>query len=382
MKTNLILLLLCIALAPFTVVPALFGSSNFTDIKSIERLFDGFNDERAALVQVLKPKGGATASDPLAGPDKTPDKQPEFDTIAFLRENNEWVLASGMSKGVKIRQTEVKNRVLDLLGKIRRHKSNVVRIGAKDEELKDWKLDDAQATQVVIKDPNGTIIAHLKLGADAATALGKGRDYSDQVRGTLCMKVDDKKSSKDVFLSEDTWYLQTEEDSWVDKRVLNLDQAKIKGFELKNPKGKFSWERGDDKVWKAKDKPEGTGAIKEFEKNNVLARAAMVDCAKYAEPLNAAMLRAYGLDPAEIEVKLTTEDNKVQTIKIGKKVPDKGEYYATVDGVNFLLHLGEYSVTPFEKDPKDFFEVAPAGTPASQATSQPASPTSQPGAGK
>jgi hypothetical protein len=374
MKTNLILLALCIVLAPFTFGQLLFGASNFTDIKSIERLFDGFNEDRAALVVVNKPKGGATPVDPLAAPDKAnPDKPVEYDQIGFIRENNEWVLASGMTKGVKIRQTEVKNRILDLLGKIRRHKSNVVRMGAKDEELKEWKLDDAQAIQVVIKDPNGTVIAHLKLGAEAATVLGKGREYGDQVRGTLCMKVDEKKSSKDVFLSEDSWYLQTEEDTWIDKRVLNLDQAKIKGLELKNPKGRFVWERGDDKVWKAKEKPEGAGEIKEFEKNNVLARAAMVDASKYVEPLNPALFKAYGLDPAEIEVKLTTEDAKVHTIKIGKKVPDKADYYAAIDGVNFLLHMAEYSVTPFEKDPKDFFEVAPAGQPASQPTSEPAS---------
>ena len=64
---------------------------------------------------------------------------------------------------------------------------------------------------------------------------------------------------------------------------------------------------------------------------------------------------------------------------IGSKIADKGEYYARSNHAEFVVAVGDWDVTAYQKDPKDLFDpitTNPASAPATTQASAP--PTTGP----
>jgi hypothetical protein len=328
----------------------------------VPKLVPGFSEERVAIISIHKPKADQPPTDPMANPDQV---QVAYDAVAFRRESNDWVIHAlqGQARlaGVKVRSSDVKSRILEPVGRIKLTKASIVEINATDETMKSSSLDDAQATVVQLLDQAEQPIAVLRIGTEAS----RGTYSESSVRGTFVMNYKkEQKGANSIVLSEDTWTLDVDPNYWVDKQVLSLDQAKIKAITVENPKGKLSLEKKDG-TWTANDKPDGVGGLRQFEVTSLLSRLSSLDCTEYVGPYDNRQLANYGLDKPEYTIKATTEDGKEYSIRIGKKVPDKQDSYAMVSEVeNFYLQIGEWNVTPFQKDPKDFFDPAAAQDPA------------------
>lgn len=84
----------------------------------------------------------------------------------------------------------------------------------------------------------------------------------------------------------------------------------------------------------------------------ITTAAASVDAERVVDP-NASDLKAYGLDPAAIEVDLGTKNGKTSKLLIGDNTPAGSAVYAKLDGDPRLFTMAMYSKTAFDKQAKD-----------------------------
>ena len=79
-------------------------------------------------------------------------------------------------------------------------------------------------------------------------------------------------------------------------------------------------------------------------------------------PLQQANLPALGLEPPQLEIAVTTEENETKrtvTFAVGNKVGgDTQEHYLKTSASPFLLTWPSHFVTPFERDVTELFDPA------------------------
>jgi hypothetical protein len=350
MKLNLILASLVVLLA-LPIWLTLRGERlSFTDLEDLPRLFEGFNSERVAYLRLSRARKDVPP--PEAQPGQPAPELPR-DELVIQRDGTErWVLRSGELAGVPVRTQRVEADLLDHLAKIRRDDKAVVKAEPSDADLKELELTKEDGLLVQAFRADQTPVAELIVGKDAA----EGKWGGDVVRGRYVRAA----NSKSILVYEvDFWNLALDRDQWIDTKVHELKEEQIVGFGYKNAKGAVSFKKDapSDATWKADQAPENVGAVRQGEVTNLLSRVRFLSAQRFVSPLQGVKLAERGLEPPRYELTITLEGGAKHTVRIGDKIGDKNEFYAVADSVpNFLLALGDWIVTPFDKDPKDLFD--------------------------
>jgi hypothetical protein len=371
MQTNTSLAGLAILLAIPTSVTLCSESRSFTEYDSIPRLFEGFVADNVRFVVLSKAKSDATP--PPADPTSAEEPQAQREVLTLMRSGDDgWVIGDGELAGVPVRDSAVQTDVLDHVQAIRRDERTLVAAGAEADVLAERGVTDADGILVSCRNAENVPVAELYLGKDAAADGGV-----NAVRGFFVRKKD----TNDIVLYENQsyWNLNLKPESWIDTRIQQLQTDDVVSFALHNPKGKVAFSREPKKEgeaanvtrnWKVGSAPEGVGTPRQDEINNLLSRFAYINVQRYIghvgqlrDPDLARRIPEAG--NATFEVKAVLADGTTHTMWVGEKVPEKNEYYARFDGPkaetkNFLVAVGDWVVTGFEKDPKDLFEPKPA----------------------
>lgn len=373
---NLVLLVIAVVLTLLVVWTNSSDKKNYTEWDKTPRLFEGFTPDNVRILRLTQPK---KKDDPKATPpvvkdpkDPAKDAKAERDELVFIRDGSTWKIADGELKGVPVQmvsKTESKIDV-DILKHFKEIKipKKAVHKDSTDEYLKDRNLSEETATILECYDGNRTPIAELYLGKDATA--GK---FEDVTRGYFVRS----KSSRDAMVYEvDYWVLSLKAEDWAEKKIHEFETGKVLSLSLRNAKGEvtFTKDKAQDAAWKCEKPPAGAGAIRQQEVNNIVQRFMRIDATRFLGPLASyKALRDQRLDPnADYEIAVMTEDKVTYRLMIGKKIPDKGEFYAKAVGNDFLFALGDWAVTPYEKDPKDLFDPLPESRPNSTPSSVPA----------
>lgn len=347
---------------------------NFTEVDKIPRLFEGFTPETVRILILTKPKvdeakpGEPKKDEPKK--DLDPEKKDQdVERLTLVKQDTTWKIYDGELAGVPVQSAKVEADILKHMKDIRINKKTK-RASADAAYLERTGLDEKHATSIVCADADRKPVAELLLGKDAS-----GGKWGEDVTHGYFVRA---KSSTDAVVYEvDFWMLSLKADDWADKKIHEFEQGKVKSFSVKNPKGEitFTKEKPTDAEWKCSKPPEGCGAIRQGEVTNMLARFWRVDAMRFLGPLAAQRdQRSLGLEPADYEIVAEVEEGnstKTYRVRIGKKIADKGEHNARADGCEFLFSLGDYVVTPFEKDPKDLFDPGASSQPTSGSTTAP-----------
>lgn len=350
---------------------------NFTEVDKIPRLFEGFTPENVRILILTKPKTDDTAAaDPKKKDEPKKDQDPEkkdqdVERLTLVKQDTTWKIYDGELAGVPVQAAKVESDILKHMKEIRVNQKTK-RASADAAYLERTGLDEKHATSIVCADAERKPVAELLLGKDASG----GKWGEDVTRGYFVRA----KSSTDAIVYEvDYWMLSLKADDWADKKIHEFEQGKVKSFSVKNPKGEvtFTKDKTTDAEWKCAKPPEGMGAIRQGEVANMLARFWRMDAIRFLGPLAAQRdQRSLGLEPPDYELVTEVEEGnstKTYRVRIGKKIADKGEFNARADNCEFLFSLGDYVVTPFDKDPKDLFDPAASSRPSSSSSSGPTS---------
>lgn len=384
MQTNAILAGLAVVLAIPTAVTLIAERRSFTEYDSIPRLFEGFTPENVQAIVLTKAKA---ASDPAAAqpPEGSPEPAPvEQDELVLIRQEGKWVIGETQERphdqaGVPVRANKVEDDVLEHVKQMRRDDKALVKVDADDKELAAKGLTEATGTLVRCQNADRVAVAEFWLGKDASG----GQYGQDAVKGYFVCP----KGRKDIILYEpDYWNLTLKAEDWIETRIQQFEADRVTGLAIRNPsKGDVAFTREPKKegepnatrIWKADKTPEGRGTLRQEEINGLLSRFAYVNVQRYvghvgrlSDPELQRMVP--GPESSQIEVKATLDDGATATMWVGTKVPDKPEYYALFAGKDawtkdYLVAVGDWMVTGFEKDPAELFEPA-APTPAAPVT--------------
>lgn len=345
MKLNQILTILFLVLLVPSIIKCTTSGLDITTAEERPKLFEGYNRDNIGVVEISKPQ-----LDENGEPKVDENGKPLYDSVAFIKADNKWRIASGPYPGkLEARTSDVETRVIDPLGKIETSESAIINTDADEAALASFKLDDKNAVIVTVANPSREPIATLLVGRNAGgSELGANATSGTYVR---------KEKQNVVVLADEVLSYETKLDAWVNKTLLDIAEPKdVTSLTLRNSKGEVAFEREDgDKPWKASKAPEGVGEIRESELTSILGRARYVSAVNFVElgatPPN------HGLNTAKVELVLKTKDGKTYQLRVGNEVEGKQENYAHIsnyDGV--LFTLARYDVDALSKDPKELFD--------------------------
>lgn len=355
MKTNLVLLVLALLLAIPVTLTVRAERANFTEIEDIPLLFDGFHKGSVAFLRVSQ-----GWNDPVDPKNQQAEPPKPVDNVLVRREpGDKWSLADGELAGLKVR-TEMVDLVLDNLGRVRRDERSVLRAGASAEEIAQFGLDKAQGVLIAAYDVNQRLLAELVVGKD----VSGGQWGKDVVAGRF-VRAKDKES---VLVYEvESWRPSVARNEWVNTAVYRVDPTKVVGFAFDNPKGSFevTKERADVVEWKRKRGPDGTAAVRQGDMQTLIQKVTYVDAVTVLAQLQPAVLKAKGLDlaqiglePPEHAITLTLEGGDTVDLKIGRKLEGKNELYALSNQLPFLFTIADWALAPIDSaDPKSLFDT-------------------------
>jgi hypothetical protein len=338
----------------------------FVDVAAVPRMFDGFTADSVAAIAFGSPKPAAAT--PNVAPNATPDpKKPavDYDQVAIQRTQKGWVLAqlpaeSAKLTGAPVSKDLLDNQIFKHLGEIRVDKQTLVQADASDEQLAQYGLDQQKAFVIKVANATGATLAELLVGNDASG----GRYNTSSVRGTFVRKGD----SRDVVLYEQPAMLgplvrAVKAENWLDRILLKAPPDKVKKITLRNGAtggATLEFTRAEGKAaWNATNPPDGCGAVRQTEIEQLAARFGTVYVTEFKEPLAGAALKSLGLEPPAIEVGVTWQDGteeKTALLSIGNKIDGKNENYLRCSTSNFVLTWGSHFIAPFEKGPGDLFD--------------------------
>jgi hypothetical protein len=366
-KMNVVLLVAAVALAVPTALQLRSDAETFVDMSSIPLLFDGFTSDNVGSVILGTPKKEQPAPNPQA-----PNQKPgiAYDQVSLMRTDKGWVLGqtAGELSGAPANKDLVENNIFAHLRKIRCDREALVQANATPEQLKEFGLDEAQATVIKVKDrANQTTVAELLVGREAAGAL----TGTEAVKGVFVRKPD----SNDVVLYEydKGWMRPVQNDAWLDKVLLKLEPDKVQRLSLRNTAtaGKtFVFEKQGGKAsWVCKDAPADRGAVRQAEVESFVQRLRYIAVQDFRVPAaRAGNLTPLGLGPAQIELEIGYKDgdaDKTAKFEVGNKVDGKNEYYLLSTEAAFLMTWPAPLVTSFELNPAEawFDPAAPKEEP-------------------
>ncbi|MEM7198673.1 MAG: DUF4340 domain-containing protein [Planctomycetota bacterium] len=384
MQTNAILAGLAVVLAIPTVTTICSEDQNFTEYDDVPRLFDGFTPDNVQAVSLQK--RSSDEEEPAAVPDPANPaaEQGNAETLVLLRSGDGWVIGDGDLAGVPVRENKVQDDVLKHVREFRRDERALVKAGAADDELTERGLTEETGTLVRCFNAEQQPLAEFIVGADASG----GEWGQDKVKGFFVRRAPQQ---KDIVLYEPNppyWNLTLKPEDWIETRIQQFDSDKVVSFAVRNPKGAVSFKRPAPdgappseegapltRDWAAETTPEDRGAVRQQEVTGLLSRFAYVNVQRYVghvqrlrDPQLAQSVP--GPNRSQFEVTATLDDGSSFTMWVGEKVADKNEYYARFSGPdeqtkNYLVAVGDWIVTGFEKNPDNsLFDPAATTPPA------------------
>ncbi len=340
MKTNQLLAGVFVILLIPTSIKVFAGGVDYLEERP--KLFDGLISDNIAVIEIRKPK-----SDDSGKPSVGKDGKPSLDQIVFERSEKEWTIVSGPFAGqVKARGTDIESRILEPIGKIEASASTIILDNADENALAGYGLDDKSATILRLIDGNKKEVAQLIIGRSAG-GIDAG---SDATSGTYVRRP----KEKIIVLASADFALDATEDRWVEKSVQDIDEAEVVELHLSNEHGEVAFKREEEKDWQVAKGPEDVGAMRKDEVQSLLSRARSIVVQDF---LVGQEHPKHGLATPQVQVKVKTKDGKVHLLAIGKQIEGKQQYYAFLQSnPRLLFSLADWDVTPFQKQPKDFFD--------------------------
>lgn len=351
-RANGVLAILAFALAVPTALILRSESANFTSLDRVPRLFDGFTSTNMQGFVLGMPKGPAQA--PANDPNGKP--QVQYDMLQVARADKGWQLAGGDLAGAPVQAARVENDVIKHLTEVRTGNDVLVVKDATDEQLAAYDLSEDKAFVIKAVGQGNATLAELLVGKDASA--GK---TTESVRGVFVRTRD----GRDIWLYE-VPYLQRSIDAsqWIDRVVHQVKQEQVTKFTLRNPASNgtelaFARKDGSTASWEALVTPPESGALRQMEVENLVQRLLYVAAADLKRPLQGANLGELGLQPAQVEVSLTTRDGETERVirlQLGAKVDGKEEHYAASSESKFLFTVPSGVVAGLERDPRELFD--------------------------
>lgn len=360
MKTNLILAILAALLAIPTTLSLLSERTIYQRPNDEPRLFEGFTKDAIAIVRVARQQRDGEQ------PKVDEQGQPVFDAAVFQLADGKWIVREGDLAGVPVIAGKVDSDLLDHLRRIRVDRERIIVPNANDEQLAERDLTEDKALLIEAYDREGKQLAKLLVGKDTSG----GRYTEDAVPGFYVRRGDSQDIVHYDHEQAQFWNPSVKAEDWIEKRVHNFETKQVKELTLRNDKGSITFTREragkestDADKWVAKDAPEGMGAVRQQEVQNLLARFSNFYAQRYLKPLvrvKADEKQQFGVgEKSDLQVTAVLDDETSHSVSFGKKIPDKQDYYAVATGSEFLLAVGEWDVTPYQRDPKEFFDPAP-----------------------
>ncbi len=353
MRTNLILAGIAAALAVPTYCTIEAERATFTVYDDVPRLFDGFNPETIARIDIHQVK-----RDDKGEIVKGRNDKPESEMLRLQKAGGNWVMGQGSKiVGAPVKEDSVVTHVLQHMEQIRRDEDALIEVNASDEKLEEFELTEETGMFIECYDAQNRPVAMLVKGKSAHDA----KAGQSAVRGHF-VRVKDR---KDVILYEqDYWKVLFDNNQWIERVVIpREDVAKIVSMRIKNAHGEteFYKDKAADVAWKLKEGPEGVGAVRQQEVNAKISQIARATVMQYLQPLprgpRAAMtLQQLGLSAPENSAVIKLEDGTEHTISIGSKMTDKNEHHAQFSKLPFVVTVADWVKKPFEFDPLDLFD--------------------------
>lgn len=384
MRTNTILAALAVVLAVPTALTVLAEQRSFIDFERVPHLFEGLNPDNVHYIVLARTKKKAADAAEGAAPEAE-----EQDELVFARTQDGWMLGQSNEHpnplvGVPVQEHRIESDILERLQEIRLDGKATVATGVPEEELEKKGLTPDTGITISLRNSEQKAIAELVRGNDASNAQAG----EDKVRGFYVRPKD----RTDIVLYEPStpyWPLTIKANDWIDLEMHRFQSRDVKSFSLRNASGEVTFTRGnkqgDFADWqKEGDEPKGVGAVRVQEVTNLLQRFNTVSCTRFIGRVDDQRYAADVPDTksAEVAVSATLEDGTRYVMLVGKKVAGKQEYFARFEGKRgqspFLVAIGEWMRSPFERDPKDLFDP-PA--PPSEGSTPPGEqqPAEQPG---
>lgn len=363
-KSNIVLGIAAIVLAVPTWLTLRGDVELFTDLSQVPKLFGGFTADNVAGILLGEPK----AEQPAPPPNQDPNQKRPIDRnlLQFVRGDKGWTLGpnSGDLSGAPVLRDRIDSDVFKHLAEIRNDKQVTVQSEATEAQLEQYGLDELHAFVIKAVDAQNGTIAELFVGREASP----GQFGSEAVRGVFVRRTD----STDVILYEvPYWRRDVKPDQWLDRTVLKLEPTKVQRLTLKSATyGEFTFAKkpGSDATWEATPAPDDLGAVRQTEVEGLVQRLRWVQAADLRMPLQRANRKPLGLEPAQIEVQVTTRDGDVEktvVLGIGTKVDGKNEVYASSTEHAFLLTLPAHIASPLERSPREYC-FDPKGPPPNE----------------
>ncbi len=350
MRLNIVLLVLAVILA-IPVYLTLSGSGTAVQrIAEIPRLFDGFSPDSLHSLAIRRP---VPNSAPAAG------SEPQFESLELRREVGGWVLSGeNPLAGAPVRTLDVENNILDHLERIRRDDEVLVATEASDEVLERYGLDEASATYVGARAPDGVIVAELYVGKRPDT-VREGDATTPAVQGRYVRRL----GKREIVLYETPeWNLSVRSEAWVDRTVHDVPLDSIASITIKNPKFQgavgFRVKPGSDGVLEVTGLPDGfdAGAVRQVEVRSLFQRFARVIAKDFAGRVDESKPAVTGLDGSFV-VKATLKDGSILDLEFGHVVPNAPSLaFGKTDRNPFLIHVPDHLRAVFMRDLSSWFD--------------------------
>lgn len=354
MKTNVFLATVAAILAVPTVLTIVNEQGSFTRYEDVPRLFDGFTPEKVAAIQLSKVERDEDGN-PITGANGKPQRE----ILTLQRTSDGWAIAGNSAlRGAPVTKNLVVTNVLQHVEQIRRDEDALIEADASDEQLAEFDLGDEDGVLIQCFDAANKPTVELIKGRAARDA----KAGADSLRGHFVRRKD----RRDIVLYEqDYWNLMLEPRNWFDRALIPREAATTAvRFRIKNVHGEveFKKDKPTDVAWQAVKAPEGAGAPRQQEINNLAGKITQAQIADYTRAIAASgpqrqvALQQAKLDQQAAEVEFETEDGTIYTMLVGPKLPDKHEHVAVCSTHNFLITVPGRVKTTMDADVEDLFD--------------------------
>lgn len=359
MRSNIILGLIAVALAVPTTLSYRADADVFKDYTNIPRMFPGFTEDQVNVVTMRRPK--ERAAEDLPGQTGT-QGEVEYQQLTFVKRNNRWVVFGGKMDGAPIVEQMLDERVFEHFKSVRVDPEAIIFPAADPDILRENHLtaDTAFGISCQVQLPSPVPGAQPKFDILAELLIGKEARDGSYAQGTVPGFLVRKSDNNDVVLYDvPFWERPLDVNAWIDQNVHQFPGDTTVRFSLGNPAGGpvvFERKPGSQATWLAVEKPDDVGAVRQGEVVTMITRYSRILGITLVGPSAGQDLVALGLNPALAEMSATLEDGSVHSLKIGKPVPGKREYYALSGGLDFVRTIPTWAVDHFLKDPRDLFD--------------------------
>ncbi len=363
MRTNVILLIVAVALTIPTWLTLQSEAAPVTKWEDFEQLFPGFNPDNVGVVTVARRR-------PPPPPSVPQPQQPGFDELVFFRTETGWRLGPHpLLGGLPIKDGMVESLVLDHLEAIRL-----------DQEVLDTASADKEylAQRHLIEDSALIITCRRDLQSQEALAeLLKGtrsEELNKQPGAVQGYYVCRRDKPKEVVLYDPSqpWEPLLDANEWVRKVIYDVLMGDVESFRIKNEHGTvaFKKKKGSTATWvqdeTVKDQAaKNVGAVRQGEVTRLLEQFRKVTAEAFEGPTRNVEekggLQGIGLavDKSKYEFHMTLKDGQQRWLRIGHQLPNQPTFHAVCSDSDFVFTLRDYVARALSVDPQDLFDPPP-----------------------